>query len=616
MTKLLRTGHRALLASACSLVFAGAVAAQQPFAAYHDHAELTAALQRIARTQPDLARIVDLGESRGSRAIQAIEIANRSGVPPGERPALLIVANLEGDQLFGSELALTTAEWLLTQYAGNEAVRRVVDERAIYIVPRVNPDGAEDMFAAVRTGRRTNLGPYDDDTDARMDEDPAEDLNGDGMITIMRVRDPSGPYMIHPADPRLMKRADPAKGEAGGWALYIEGTDTDSDGFYNEDGVGGVDLNRNWPHAYPYYQPDAGPHMVSEPETRALIEYLLSRRNVAAILAFGGSDNLVSAPNARGELAAAVDIALPKLAMESNAEARSVGVFSTTPQFGFGFGGFGGGFGGGGGGAQQSGARGGGGQRPATTVDGKDLEYFRAVSEKYRELTGIRRLSNARTPAGAFFEYGYYQYGVPAFSTPGWGLPEAAPAEGGERGAGSDDPDVRVLRWFDADSIDGFVAWTPYRHPQLGEVEIGGFRPHAATNPPHDRLAELAPAHGEFALYLAGLLPSVRIASTKVTAHGGGVFRIEADIENTGYLPTAMAQGVRAESVRPVMVQLGVPNESIITGDAKTNYIDALDGSGKRRSFQWVVRAEPGTRVELVLRSQKSGAETVTLTLR
>jgi hypothetical protein len=126
----------------------------------------------------------------------------------------------------------------------------------------------------------------------------------------------------------------------------------------------------------------------------------------------------------------------------------------------------------------------------------------------------------------------------------------------------------------------------------------------------------LGGGHAEFALYLSTLFPRVRIAETKVTDHGGGVFRIEAEIENTGFLPTSTAQGVTSRSVQPVMVQLGVDPESIITGDNKTNFVNALAGSGTRRSFQWVVRGQPGARVELKLRSQKSGSESVTLTLR
>jgi hypothetical protein len=261
------------------------------------------------------------------------------------------------------------------------------------------------------------------------------------------------------------------------------------------------------------------------------------------------------------------------------------------------------------------------------------------VSEKYRELTGIERAATTRRPAGAFFEYGYYQFGVPSFSTPGWGTdtgegdeggPQrgAAPQAGGQRGGaggrgtsaqtpgGGSENDLRLLQWMDGAGIDGFVDWESYTHPQLGPVEIGGFRPYAASNPPVARIAELGAKHAEFALYLSTLFPKVRIADTNVVSHGGGVFRIEAEIENTGYLPTASAQGVRSRSVQPVMVQLGVDPVDIITGDNKTNFINGLAGSGTRQKYQWVVRGQAGARIELKLRSQKSGSESVMLTLR
>ncbi|NJD10633.1 MAG: hypothetical protein FIB01_09435 [Gemmatimonadetes bacterium] len=176
--------------------------------------------------------------------------------------------------------------------------------------------------------------------------------------------------------------------------------------------------------------------------------------------------------------------------------------------------------------------------------------------------------------------------------------------------------DLRLIRWLDAQKIDGFAAWTPFQHPQLGDVEIGGFKPYALTNPPAAEIAQLGTPHAEFALYLAGLFPHVRIASTKVTNHGGGVYRIEAEIENAGYLPTSLAQGVTARAVQPVMVQLEVKPEAIITGANKTSFVNTLAGSGARQKYQWVIRGEPGARVELKLRSEKAGAESVTLTLR
>jgi hypothetical protein len=426
--------------------------------------------------------------------------------------------------------------------------------------------------------------------------------------------------MVDPDDPRLMRRADASRGESGGWSLYWEGRDNDGDGFYNEEGAGGVDLNRNFQHRYPYWQKDAGPHMVSEAESRAIMDYIVGRRGVAAVLTYGASDNLIAPPGGRGEPPPAAGLSMYDFAEATNAGAREVGVMSAGGGFGFGRGGGRGGAGGGGRG---------GGQQPATTVDANDLEYFRTISAKYRELTGIRRAAVTRTPSGAFFDYGYFQFGVPSFSTPGWGIEGAGPAQaeggragaGGQRGGGagggaSADTDARLTDWFESEGVNGFVDWTAFEHPQLGDVEIGGFRPYATSNPPAAGIVELGAIHAQFALYLSTLFPRVGIASTAVTNHGGGVFRIEAEIENTGYLPTASAQGVRARSVQPVMVQLGVDADAIITGDTKTNFVDTLAGSGTRRSFQWVIRGEPGARIELKLRSQKSGSESVMVTLR
>jgi hypothetical protein len=523
------------------------------------------------------------------------------------------------------------------------------------------------MFAAVKTGRRTNSTAIDGDNDGRVDENGPEDLNKDGFITVMRVKDPKGPYMISSEDPRLMKKADPSKGEAGGYSIYWEGTDKDNDGTIAEDGPGGVDINRNFMHQYPYYQPDAGHHMVSEAETRATLEFVLRHRNIAAILTFGESDNLIVPPTRRGESGSPNPINLLEFAEKSVADARKTGIFPDS-QMGFGrgmrgfmgdFEGMPGGPGGRGGQAQTAiTARNTRTVTPATTVNTADLEYFTAISGKYRELTGIRSTGFTRAPAGAFFEYGYYQYGVPSFSTPGWGLPGAGrPATGGAPGGDTQRPagdtqrpagqvagiaamrgrafggaaaagaadaegsapegiDLRLLQWMDSEKVDGFVPWAPFTHPTLGQVEIGGFKPYATTNPPAAKIADLGAGHAKFVLYLTSLFPKVKIAKTEVTALGGGLYRIKAEVENAGFLPLALAQGVTARSVKPIMVQLGVPPETIITGNEKTNHIPALAGSGNRQSYQWVIKGKPGSTITLKVVSQKSGTDTATLALQ
>ncbi len=420
-----------------------------------------------------------------------------------------------------------------------------------------------------------------------------------------------------------------------------------------------MDLDRNFQHAYPYYAPDAGPHMVSEPESRALMDYVLAHRNIAGMISFGGSDNLVGSLSSRGEAPAAAPLALPAFPNAWLDEARDVGMMERPRSFRFfGFGFFG----------QQGRATDGASsfrppsRRPNTTVGDGDREYYGTIAGKYRELTGIETLAGTRAAEGAFHDYGYFQFGVPSFSTPGWGI-DATPAgdeagegaaagEGGRPGApGGDAPraarpggmpagapggmpamagmrsrpggsggasgaDAKMLKWMDDAGVDGFVAWTSFNHPQLGPVEIGGFRPYATTNPPADRIAELGAKNAEFALYLASLFPSVRIAGTSVTDHGGGLYEVKAEIENAGYLPTALGQGVTARTVAPTMVQLGIDPDMLVTGDAKTSYIPTLDGSGNRHSFTWLVRGRRGQQVELKVLSQKAGRATTTVTLR
>jgi hypothetical protein len=629
------------------------------FSKYHSYAEMTAMLQSLVKDHTDIAKLVEVGKTRENRSIWAVEIMNAAGSTSPTRPALLVAANFEGDHLVGSELAVFMIDYLLSNYATNPQVKQQIDTRAFYIIPRVNPDGAEFFFSAVKSDRKGNASPLDDDNDGRIDENGPEDLNKDGYITLMRVKDPKGPYMLHPEDARLLKRADPARGETGAYRVYFEGLDKDNDGFVAEDGPGGADLNRNFMHKYPYYQPDAGRSMTSELESRAMIEYLTHHRNIAAVLTFGESDNLIAGRN--GDNAPAQTIDLFNFAQQSIAESRRTGMFAIGGGGGRGGRGGGGGGGGGRGGggempataggrgaagaAAAAGGRGGGqgGQRPAETINPADAEYMQAMVDKYRELTGLRSDPAVRTPAGAFYEVCYYQFGVPAFSTPGWGLPAAAGgsarggtapdmamgggrgmAAGGGRGAGigaaaTDGTaafDLRLLRWMDAEKIDGFVNWTPFKHPTLGDVEIGGFKPYATTNPPVAKIADLGKPHAEFALYLTSLFPKIAVADFNATSLGGGLYRIKAEVENKAFLPTSTAHGQASRSVKATLVQLSLPQKDIVSGDAQTNNIPILAGSGRRQSYQWIVKGKPGATVTLKVVAQKGGTDTATITLK
>ena len=601
-------------------------------ASYLDHSALSRELRRLVDGSSS-AKLTSLGTTLGGREIWVVEIGNPGAKPLAQRPGVLVVGNLEGDQLVGSSHALETLRYLLAN-ATSAAVKSVLDANVVYLFPRLNPDGAEVSFASIKADRRGNARPYDDDNDGRVDEDGPEDLNSDGLITVMRVKDPAGEYMIDPADPRTLKKADVAKGEAGVYKLYWEGVDSDGDGFLNEDGPGGVDLNRNFQHDYPYFDADAGPHMVSDRESRALMEFVLAHRNIAAILTYGQSDNLVSPPDAVGKLAAPTPLNLPGFADASNAKVFESGMLQQAFRGGgfggggcggggFGGGGFGGG--GGGGGTRLRGAQPGAnnnpasGRRPDTTVNRADIEYYKAVSEAYKSVTGIKALPPLRRPRGAFFQFGYFQFGVPSFSTPGWSLPAAA-AEAKPAGVADAKQaatgDAAILRALEGAGVNAFVPWTAYKHAQLGDVEIGGFRPSVASNAPAKDLVELGRKHGEFVVKLVSMLPRVRIANAEVKAHGGGLFTVTVDVENTGFFPSSLQHGVVSGSVKPILVQIQVPAENIVTGAPKAMRIASLNGSNSRQRISWVIRGRSGAAVEINVLAQKGGTDSATVTLK
>ena len=593
---------RGLFGAAAGLFLAVSAVSGQT-AAYLNHEELTNELRSITEAS-EFGNLRPLATSEEGREVWLVALQDPDGSPEEERPGVLIVGNLEGDHVLGSQLVLEIGRFLLS---GEDDQATALAEYVFYLIPRLNPDGAEAMFGDVLADRSVNARPIDDDNDGRTDEDPAEDLNGDGLITVMRVPDALGLYVLDEVDPRLMVEAELGQGRSGAYSIHWEGLDSDGDGFVNEDGFGGVDLNRNFQHEYPYYSPGAGPHMVSEPETRALMDFVISHRNIAAVLTFGHSDNLVTPPDADGNLGPGSTRALSTFANTSNREVFDVGVFPPGTLVG---------------GLELRGVRPGAdndpdsGRRPAVSANEDDVEYFDAVSESYREITGIERVAVNREAQGAFFQYGYFQFGVPSFSTQGWGLSlEEADGDAEDQEETDGSPDASLLRALEAEGLDAFVNWDPYDHPELGAVEIGGLRPYATTNPPADRIPDLGRRHGEFVLSLVEMLPSVGLASTEVESHGGGLFTLTVDVENTGFFPSALRHGVVSGSVPPVVVQIGVAREDLITGDALTSEIPQLAGSGTRARFSWVIRGESGDSVEIRVRSQKGGTEVIRVAL-
>jgi hypothetical protein len=263
---------------------------------YPTHKNLSQQLKKLASAHRGLVRVESAAESLGKREVWAVELGSGKDDERKTRPAFLVVAGLEGNDLAGPVSTMAWLETLAGNYEKDPAIKKLLDTTTLYLFPRVNPDAAEHFFAKPKQELAVNHLPTDDDHDGLTDEDGPEDLNNDGLITSMRVEDAEGEFILDPADPRLLLKADRSKGEKGAWRSLSEGIDNDHDEAWNEDGVGGVNFNRNFPYNYKFFAPGAGRHPVSEPETRALAEFIVNHPNIAIVFTFGAADNLTQMP--------------------------------------------------------------------------------------------------------------------------------------------------------------------------------------------------------------------------------------------------------------------------------------------------------------------------------
>lgn len=374
-----------LIPSALFLLFGATPAFGQSgsYDRYLNHQELTSALQALANGHGNLASLEALARSEAGREIWLLTLGNPQGTDRSERPALLLVANLEGNHLIGSSTALFTAEHLLTNYGQDEEITRLLDEQTVYILPRVNPDGAELYWTNPAYELPFKPHASAPELGGLSIREIGADLNGDGIVTLMRVRDPQGTLMADPDDERLLKEADRARAERGVFRTWIEGIDPDNLEAYLPHGSDGVNLNRNFPHEYLFYQPHVGPHQVSEVETRALADFMFERTNIAAVLTFSPYDNLRSPPPAQRSAPSGTAPGPPSV--------------------------------------------------PSNVTAG-DRPFHQYISEQFNEITGLSG-EGASGEAGSFPQYVYYQVGLPSFTTPVWTLPSAG---GGSRtGAGA-----------------------------------------------------------------------------------------------------------------------------------------------------------------------------------
>jgi len=589
-----------VFASVFCFIFGGlsnSVAQRVPitFDDFHGYTGTVKYINDVAKVYPNITELIEIGKSNMGRPIHVLVISNmntgttidahvklrnmrKEGVknvtpkkPHQGKPGQWICGSMHGNEFTGTEVCLYIINKLVTGYDSDPEITRLIDDKVFYICPMVNPDG---VYNSVERDipQRQNSMLVDDDGDGKINEDGPDDLNGDGHITQFRYKDPKGRYIIDSIDTRLMVRL--GKDEETTRQRYLvirEDKDNDGDGKRGEDSERGIDINRNFPEEW--FKDDGmsggqGDYPTSSPEAHAIAEFFTNHTNILMAQYYHTSGGFTYRPLGtapHGKLhpkdVAVFDMIMGKKYLELIGE-----------------------------------------EVPEAWVKADSLAKFKkelketsknkyAIERGYEFPRGWRVSYNEtrdkRYGYGMAADWMYMQYGVFSTTTELWNLEKDM--KGIPKFEGDDAAIQRnraILKYQD-EKYGGklFIPWKKFKHPELGDGEIGGWIPKYYSNNafPGESLLGVCETHWQFELFRATLLPQVvitdaqaKVLSSTNNAQNVGVSQQEnqvtikkgkskgryhivevtAKIENKGKLATHIARGADLAGNREDVVWL------------------------------------------------------------
>jgi murein tripeptide amidase MpaA len=557
------------------------------FDSFYRYQELTDILHGYAAEYPQFVRLESIGRSYEGRDIWVMTVTNFQTGAAEHKPALWVDGNIHASEISPSSACLYLIQRLVTAYPSDTNIARCLDTRAFYICPRVNPDGAEWALADKPKIIRSSTRPYP------YDEEPlgglvTEDVDGDGRMLMMRIPDPNGTWKQCPEEPRLLIRREPA--EAGGqyYRVLPEGHIQDYDGalIQVQPDKEGLDLNRNFPVSWrqEYEQEGAGPYPVSEPEAQALAGFVAKHRNITGGVAFHTYSGLLLRPYSDRE-----DKEMPP----------------------------------------------------------EDLWTYETIGQKGTDLTGYPAVNTyhdflyhpTEVTTGAFDDWLYDQVGVFSWTVEIWspqrqaGITEYKYIDWYREHSLEDD--LKMLEWSDRTlGGKGYVDWYSFDHPQLGQVELGGWNHlYAFRNPPPEFLEKEIERFPDWVVWHLMISPRLELYEVSAKPLGDDTYRVRLVVQNTGWLPTYVAKNaLKKKLVRGVVCEISLPEEaSLVTGRAReelgqlegraykpsslSGVFFSGDATEDRAKVEWVVRAPQGSTAKLTARHERAGTISVEVQL-
>jgi hypothetical protein len=521
------------------------------FDRYHSLDVIYSWLEKWENNYPDLVDLYEVGKSFEGRPILQMTLTNRKTGTDTDKPAAFFEGGRHSGEVTGSESVMWMAQYLLLQYGKDPLVTHLLDTKTIYLKPVNNPDG-HNLYLNTAESNRSTVRPEDNDGDGLLDEDAPEDLDNDGMILTMRWKDEmKGNLIPDPKDStgRIMKRVPAGKG------IYLsssEGIDNDGDGRINEDGIGGLDLHRNYPENWRpeteltgrgYTQGGSGEFPLSEAETRAVVDFLLSHPNISIVNSMDTSVPMHLRPP------------------------------STSPS--------------------------------EERMYPEDLAWYKIFDDIGRKLTGYKKAGDVFNDYGdgsPLFghgpDFGYWYYGAIWYGDEIWNG-----ARFKDYNNDGDTNQVDMLIWDDEENDGaGFTEWKPARHPVYGDIEIGGFNPKFfSQNPPAKQLEPWIKNEAMFNIEMAMHLPEVdwtKIETKRIKAYrtDSADYQIRIGIINRGKLPTALKQAHLVKIVREDRIELEFDTTGWVKGKTAFKVIEEkkkTSGRSGRGMFDEMERSSP-----------------------
>jgi hypothetical protein len=551
---------------------------------FYSYEELSDTLRSWAEAAPKLLALESIGTSYEGRDIWLVTVTNTDTGDHLDKPGFLVEANIHSMEWTGCSAALHLIHRLLTGFGSDETVTRALDTRSLYVIPRLNPDGAERGLEE-RRFIRSSVRPY-----PREEQDDGlrvEDIDGDGRVLDMRIEDPNGAWREHPEEKHLLVRRDPVDGPGDGpfYRLLAEGRIENYDGVTIKipPPLEGLDLNRNFPAEWAPEgeQLGAGPYPTSEPEVRAMVQAVTERPNITGHIAYHTFSGVHLRPYAG---------------------------------------------------------------RPDDDFPTQDLRAYKIIGERGTELTGYPAISvfhdfkydPKQTIKGGAHDWMYDHLGVFSWTTEFWSP---------QRQAGLTDyhftdwirehpveDDLALIRWAKENYPDAHVEWYEFDHPELGKVELGGWDiVNYWFNVPFDRLEDEVAPHSDWAIFHASISPLLEVRALEVEKLGESSFLVRLVLQNSGWLPTNVTEkAVERKAVRDLQVELDLPSDArLVSGEVKTD-VGQLKGRVDKRSttwwandestgdlakLEWVVEAPAGTEVGVEARHPRAGTQRRRITL-